>query len=316
MGYLVSVDLGGTQIRAALFQRGSTRPVRVERARTRADTPGVYQRLETLVASIWPEDAPVEAIGLASPGPLDPYKGVIIATPNIKEWRNFPLADKLHERFGVPVFLDNDANLACLGEWKFGAGKGHHNVLYLTISTGIGGGIIANDTLLQGYHGLAAELGHTVVLPEGPLCGCGKRGHIEAIASGTAIARYVSEQIATGRTSVLASETAVTAREVSEAARKGDELALEALARAGKYLGIAVANFLAAFDPSIVIFGGGASQSGPALFDAFHASLREHVFNAAYLENLTFAKAALGDDAGLLGALALAMLSIPDKPDN
>jgi len=313
MAYFISVDLGGTQIRAGLFARNSTTPLKVERARTRADVPGVYERLEALVASIWPQDGPVLAIGVASPGPLNPHSGVIIATPNIKEFRNFPLTEKMMARFGVPVFLDNDANLACLGEWKFGAGQGHHNVLFLTISTGIGGGVIAEDKLLQGFHGLAAELGHTTVWPDGPLCGCGKYGHIEAIASGPSIARYVSEQIAAGRESSLSGEKSLSAREVSEAARRGDVLALEAFSRAGRYLGLAVANFLASFDPSIVIFGGGVSRSGPVLFDPFHASLRENCFSPAYLENLQFANAALGDDAGLLGALALVMLSVPDN---
>jgi glucokinase len=314
MGLILAVDIGGTQIRAALFERGSLQPVRAERTRTEASKPGVYERLETLVASIWPADGGVDAIGIASPGPLDPHAGVIIATPNIKQWRNFPLAEKLKARFGVPVVLDNDANLACLGEWQFGAGQGHQDVLFLTISTGIGGGVVSNGRLVQGYHGLAAELGHTTVWPDGPLCGCGKRGHIEAIASGTAIARYAREQIEAGRPSLLAGQTTITSRDVSDAAAQGDLLAIETLARAGRYLGVAVANFLAAFDPSIVIFGGGASNSGAPLFDPFHASLRENIFDATYLNNLTFARAALGDDAGLLGAQALAALAVPPAP--
>lgn len=313
MGYIVSIDIGGTQIRAGLYHRDSTQPVRIEKTPTRADLPGVYNRLEDLVASIWPKDQPVDGIGIASPGPLDPHTGVIIATPNIKEWKNFPLTYKLGERFGVPVSLDNDANLACMGEWKFGAGQGHKDVLFLTISTGIGGGIVSNGELVQGFHGLAGELGHSTVWPDGPLCECGKRGHIEAIASGTAIAKYVREQIAEGRASSLTKLEKFNSRDISEAAHKGDELAIEALARAGKYLGIAVANFLAATDPSIVIFGGGVSQSGHVFFDPFHASLREHVFDETYLKNLVFARAALGDDAGLLGALALALVCNPEK---
>lgn len=314
MGQILAIDIGGTQIRAALFERGSLKPARVERTRTEASKPGVYDRLEALVASIWPEGGQVDAIGIASPGPLDPHTGVIIATPNIKEWRNFPLTGKLKARFGVPVVLDNDANLACLGEWQFGAGQGHQDVLYLTISTGIGGGVVSNGRLVQGYHGLAGELGHTTVWPDGPLCGCGKRGHIEAIASGTAIARYAREQIQDGgRPSSLASLATITSRDVSDAAAAGDLLAIETLARAGRYLGVAVANFLAAFDPSIVIFGGGASNSGPALFDPFHASLRENIFDPTYLTNLTFARAALGDDAGLLGAQTLAAMAVTPK---
>ncbi len=313
MGLIISVDIGGTQIRAGLYRRDSLNALRVEKIKTLANEAGVYNRLEGLIASIWPSEETVDAIGLASPGPLDPHSGTIIATPNIKEWRNFPLAQKLNEKFGVPVFMDNDANLACLGEWKFGAGQGHHNVLFLTISTGIGGGVIAHDRLLQGFHGLAAELGHVTVLPDGPLCGCGKKGHVEAIASGPAIAGFVSTQIKSGRTSTLSRQAHISSHDVMLAAKEGDELAIEAMNRAGYYLGLAVANYLAIFDPSIVIFGGGVSQSGPILFDPFNASLNENVFDPTYLKNLVIAKAALGDDAGLLGALALAMLSTPDN---
>lgn len=313
MAYFISVDLGGTQVRAALFRRDSLSPVRVERTPTRANEPGVYERIESLIASIWPSDGEVRTIGVASPGPLNPHTGVILATPNIKEWRNFPLTQKLSARFGIPVFLDNDANLACLGEWKFGAGQGQQNVLYLTISTGIGGGVIAEGQLLQGLHGLAAELGHTTILPDGPVCGCGKRGHVEALASGTAIATYVRQEITAGRDSSLAGQGNISARQVSEAARQGDPLAKEAFERAGWYLGIAVANFLASFDPSMVIFGGGVSQSGELLFAPFRRSLNEHCFNLTYLENLEIRPAALGDEAGLMGALALAMLSVPDN---
>lgn len=312
MGLIISVDIGGTQIRAALYRRDSLNALRVEKIKTLADQPGVYGRLEQLVASIWPQDEKVDAIGLASPGPLDPHTGTIIATPNIREWRNFPLGETLSARFGVPVFMDNDANLACMAEWKYGAGQGHHNVLFLTISTGIGGGVITHDRLLQGFHGLAAELGHVTVLPDGPACGCGKRGHIEAIASGPAIARYAQEQISAGRTSSLAGKKTISTSDVVEAAKKGDALAVETMQRAGKYLGLAVANYLAIFDPSIVIFGGGVSQSGPVLFDSFQASLEENTFDPTYLKNLVIARAALGDDAGLLGALALANLSTPD----
>jgi glucokinase len=308
MGIIVSVDIGGTQIRAGAYPRDSIVPINIRKTSTQGKG-ALYDRLEALIASVWPANETVDAIAVASPGPLNPHTGVILATPNIKEWLNFPLADKLRARFNVPVFLDNDANLACLGEWKYGAGRGHANVLYLTISTGIGGGVISHNRLLQGYHGLGAELGHVIVLPDGPICSCGKRGHIEAIASGTAIVRFVIERINAGDQSALQPGAGLSARDVAEAARSGDALAIAAYRRAGKYLGIAVANFLHSFDPSIVIFGGGVSQSGDLLFKPFEASLQENVFNPAYLENLVITTAALGDDAGLFGALTLGIIS-------
>ncbi len=310
MGTIVAVDIGGTHLRAALYGLDHTQPISHERVQTHAEEPGVYERMEKLIASIWPKDDKVEAIGIASPGPLDPYTGYILRTPNIKEWENFPLGPRLAKRFNVPAFLDNDANLAALGEWKFGAGRGHHHVLYLTISTGVGGGVIANDRLLQGYHGLATELGHTIVDPDGPLCSCGFAGHLEAFSSGPAIVKYVQQELQRGAKSGLKLDAALSARVIADAAIHGDALAASAYRRSGEYLGIAVANFLHAFDPSIVIFGGGVSQVGPLLFDSFHASLKRRVFHPRYLEDLKIEMAALGDDAGLLGALALAQISL------
>ncbi len=309
MSIFVAVDIGGTHIRAAAYEEDNPQPLTHQRARSLARQPGIFDRLVKTIEAAWPHNQPVAAIGMASPGPLDPQAGVVLATPNIPEWRNFPVTEKLSQHFGVPAWLDNDANLAALGEWKFGAGRGHHHLLYLTISTGIGGGVIVEDHLLHGHHGLAAELGHVTVLAGGPLCSCGYPGHLEALASGPAIERYVREQLAAGTTSILRNTTELNARLIAEAASSGDELAKSAYARAGEYLGIGVAGFLHTFDPSIVILGGGVSMSGPLLFEPFEASLRKHVFNSRYLEGLTITRAALGDNAGLLGALALATLN-------
>ncbi len=310
MGTIIAVDVGGTHLRAALYEPENTQPIIHKRIRTNTGEPGVYGRMEALIESIWPKEGNVTAIGVASPGPLDPYTGYILKTPNIKEWQNFPLGPSLTQHFKVPAFVDNDANLAALGEWKFGAGKGHHHLLYLTISTGVGGGVITYDRLLQGYHGLGAELGHTILDPDGPLCSCGFAGHLESFSSGPAIVKYVVGELQAGASSSLKLENDLSARVVADAAVHGDVLAISAYKRAGEYLGIAVANFLVAFDPSIVVFGGGVSQVGPLLFDAFKVSLQNRIFHPHYLENLKIEMAALGDDAGLLGALALAQISI------
>jgi glucokinase len=309
MSLIVAVDIGGTQIRAAAYEPDSTTPLAQNKTRTRTSEPGVFDRLVQTIKAVW-QPGKVDAIGIASPGPLDPHTGTILDTPNIKEWVNFPVGPRLCETFGVPVYLDNDANMAGLAEWQYGAGQGHDNLVYLTVSTGIGGGVISNGRLLQGFRGMAAELGHITVVPDGPMCGCGHRGHIEAFASGPAIARYVAEQMKAGKDSSLRDTPRPNAVQVAEAARDGDPLAIEAFERAGYYLGIAVANYLAIFDPSIVIFGGGASQAGDLLFLPFHESLKKNVFHPHYLDDLIITKAALGDDAGLLGALALARLSL------
>ncbi len=310
MNNVIAVDIGGTHLRAACYLNGQTKPSAQNRIRTLADQPGSFKRLLETIESVFPKNDSVSAIGVASPGPLNPHSGVLISPPNNKELHNFPLTEKLAEHFGVPVFLDNDANLACLSEWKFGAGQGHANVLYLTVSTGIGGGAIVNNQLLQGFHGLGAELGHIIIDPNGPLCGCGKHGHLESFSSGPAIVRYVREQIEVGTKTTLLSDPSLSPLQIAEAALKGDALAISAFDRAGYYLGIAVANFLASFDPSILIFGGGVSQTGDLLFKPFHKSLKEHIFDLHYLENLIITKAALGDDAGLYGARALAEMKL------
>jgi glucokinase len=198
--------------------------------------------------------------------------------------------------------------MAGLAEWQFGAGKGHDNLVYLTISTGIGGGVISHGCLIQGFHGMGAELGHMIIDPNGPLCGCGYRGHVESFCSGPSIARYVIEQLKAGQKSTLQAQPNPTAVKIADAARAADALAISAFERAGYYLGIAVANYLAIFDPSILIFGGGVSQVGDLLFKPLEESLRKHTFHPHYLDNLVITKAALGDDAGLLGALALARM--------
>jgi glucokinase len=308
MGIIIAVDIGGTQLRAAAYEPDTLKPIKQKKIATLASEPGGFDRLTGVIQDVWPAGETVEAIGLGSPGPLDPHTGYLLAPPNNPEWHNFPLAPNISKHFGVKAFLDNDANLAGLAEYRYGAGKGHRDVIYLTVSTGIGGGVIIADRLLQGYHGLAAELGHVIVDPNGPPCSCGFAGHLEAYSSGPAIARYVREEIEAGATSSVKVHEYLSAREVAEAAKNGDALAIKAFARAGEHLGIAVATFLHAFDPSIVIFGGGVSQSGPLLFDPFHASLKQRVFHPRYLEGLSFATATLKDDAGLLGALALARM--------
>jgi len=311
MARVIAVDIGGTQLRAAQYEPENPQPLASERAATRSDEPGVYDRILALVRSVWPAHEPVLAIGVASPGPLDPHGGVVLKTPNIPEWRDFPLVRRLEADFGVPAYLDNDGNAAALGEWRFGAARGHHNVLYITVSTGIGAGVIADERVLRGFHGLAAELGHVIIDPDGPPCNCGFAGHVESFCSGPAIVRYVLEQLEQGAASSLRYDPHLSGRTIADAARQGDELAIAAYRRAGTYLGIAVASFLHAFDPSIVVFGGGVSSVGPLLFDPFHASLKQRVFHPRYLEDLKIERAALGDDAGLLGALALAQISMP-----
>jgi glucokinase len=310
MGAIIAIDIGGTQLRAAAYPRNSTIPITIRRAPTFGMEDGVFDRLTALIDSVWPDGA-VDIICAAVPGPLNPYTGIIIETPNIPAWTNYPLAEMLTKKYNLPAFIGNDANLAVLGEWLYGAGKGHHDIVYLTLSTGIGGGVISGDKLIEGFRGMATELGHITVLPDGPVCSCGVRGHLEAVASGTAIAKYVNEQIAVGRKSSLGHEV-LTARQISEAAKQGDELAKEAFVRAGEFIGQATADFLHIFNPSIVIFGGGVSFSGDLIMGPIKESIRRKIMDPAYLEGLEITNAKLGDDAGLLGSLAQAHIKLAE----
>ncbi len=310
MGIIIAVDMGGTHLRAAAYEPEQLEPSVHKRIQTLANQPGVFDRMVQLIEDVLSKFERVDAIGVTSPGPIDPHFDHLLSVPNIHQLNNFPLVPELSKRFQVPVFLGNDANMACLSEWKYGVAKGHHDVLYLTVSTGIGGGVISNDHLLLGSHGLATELGHTIVDPNGPLCGCGFNGHLESFSSGTAIVKYVLQELETGAKSSLKHEPSLGAKQVAEAARNGDALAIAAYRRAGEYLGIGMASFLHSFDPSIIVFGGGISQVGSLLFASFHASLKKRVFHPRYLENLKIELAALGDDAGLLGARTLAEQSL------
>jgi glucokinase len=302
----IAIDIGGTQMRAASYNSQSLVPIKINRIQSKFTGEKPQERLVQVVRSIWPNDTKVESIGIAVAGPLDLHAGIIEKSPNIPDFDNFPICKYLENRFDVPVFLGNDANLAALGEWKYGAGQGITNLIYLTISTGIGSGVIADGRLLLGNRGMAAELGHVTIVPDGPICSCGKRGHLEAFSSGTAIAKWVTEQLRNGRNSTIEVKGEITAQDVAIAANTGDPLALAAFERAGKILGIAIVNFLHIFNPARIIFGGGVSKSFDLLLPHINKALKKDVFAPGYLEGLTLTTVALGDDSGLLGALALA----------
>ena len=179
-------------------------------------------------------------------------------------------------------------------------GAGHNDIIYYTVSTGLGGGVITGGQVLQGAFGIATELGHIVLNDEGPMCGCGKNGHFEAFSSGTGIMNFVHKKISQGAQTSILSKTPNT-KEIAEAAYQGDELAIAAFEKAAYYIGIGVSNYLHIFNPSCVIFGGGVTQSWDLIDKPFRKSLEEHVLNANYLKDLKIAMAELGDNAGLIG---------------
>jgi glucokinase len=309
--FVIGIDLGGTKINGALADLDgkvlSQHTIPTNAAEGEQAVLGrIVAVIEKVIELANKEIDEIRAIGIGSPGPLDAKKGVIITTPNLP-FRNFELVKPIFEKFNIPTYLDNDANVAAIGEYMLGAGKGTLNMVYITVSTGIGGGAILDGKIYRGGTSNALEVGHITILPDGPRCNCGNYGCIEAIASGTAIARQAREAIESGVETSLKSYNSVTSYEVYVEAQKGDKVAKELLDRSFNYLGIAVANIITSFDPEMVVIGGGVSQMGAVLFDKVKEVVNTRCFKAMS-EFCKIVPAALGTDAGVIGAVALGLL--------
>ena len=310
---VVAVDLGGTNLRVAYYPHGAPPAERIHRSPSAVERgpEAVLAAIRDAVLGVLPKPAPAGVrVGVVSPGPLDPAQGVVLSSPNMPGWKDVPLRQELERMLGFPVRVGNDANLAALAEWRYGAGAGVDHLVFLTIGTGIGGGVITDGQLLLGARGLAAELGHVPVVADGPLCGCGRSGHLEAVASGKAIARRASELAANHPSSSLRAVPAATldAERVAAAARSGDPVALQVFQEVGEAVGRAVAGLLHTFNPQRVVIGGGVARSGEVFLEHVRRAVRTEVMDAAYLDGLEVVPAALGDDAGLVGAMVLTSL--------
>lgn len=303
----IAIDLGGTRSRVAALGPHATFVARTEHLTAAESGPdAIIDQLAAAVREIREGLPGVQPIGLgiAAPGPVDRATGVVIQAPNLG-WRNVPLASRLEAATGLPTVLGNDANLAALGEARFGAGRGEQNLVYLTVSTGIGSGILVNGSLLLGETGAAGEAGHTTVWWDGRLCSCGNRGCLEAYASGTAIVERALEAMDSGRSSALARYGRhFEAEEVEQAAQAGDALARELIADAGTALGVGIRNLLHVFDPAVVVIGGGVSRMGALLWDPMREVVHADPLGT-YAQRVRIVPAELGDDPGLVGAATL-----------
>ena len=312
MNATIAIDIGASKMRAGSYTLKSSEPIAYNQIATKSEGMPIEDRLTKLIKSVWPDNYQIISIAAACPGPMDPINGIVVSPPNIPEWNYFPLQEYLSSKFNVAVSLNNDANLAAYGEWYFGAGKGCSNLIYLTISTGIGGGIILNNKLYIGERGFGAELGHTTIVHQGPRCSCGQTGHLEAFASGPSIVRWVKSKLEDESLKELFPKGDLDAKLVSDAAKSGNELAIAAYERAGKYIGIAIASFLQIFNIKTIIIGGGVSLAGDILFNPIIKSVEEFVISDVYLDGLQILPAALGDDSGIMGALVLSREIAPD----
>jgi glucokinase len=253
--------------------------------------------------------ATIAGVGVAVAGPTDHERGIIYEPPNIEGWgRETPFGPRLAGELGETVFVENDANAAALGEAWVGAGRGVRDLVYITVSTGIGGGLILDGRLYRGAHGTAGEIGHVIIDPNGPRCHCGNRGCLEMLASGTAIARQAREAVARGEATSLqrfaACPDEITAAAVGDAARDGDPLAFDLYLRAGTRIGIVLSNLLALLNPRMIIVGGGVSKAGDLLFRPAREAIRARVYPHPALD-VVVTPAELGDDVGIIGAAAL-----------
>lgn len=310
--FVVGVDLGGTKISVALsdLEGNVVSQTTVPTLASEGEMPVLNRIIECVEKVISEGNAKYEeikAIGIGSPGPLDAEKGIIIYTPNLP-FKNFNLVEPLRKKFEVPVFLDNDANVAAIGEYMFGAGKGSKNVVFFTVSTGVGGGAVLNGQIYRGHTSNALEIGHMTVTQDGPRCGCGNIGCVEATSSGTAIAKRGQEALDSKvETSLRKYDHKITSYEVFVEAAAGDPVCKDIIDTALNYLGIAVANAVTIFDPEYIIIGGGVSKAGDIVFDTVRKVVDKRCFKSM-AESVKIVPAGLGTDAGVIGAVALALL--------
>ncbi len=309
--YYLGIDLGGTDTKLGIVDE-SGRIVRSAKSPTHSEKgpEGVLADIATHARDLISSGNPVQAVGMGCPGPLSSRMGIVYETPNLPGWTNVPAQKILEEHLQLPVTLNNDANAAAYGEWWVGAGADVDTMLLFTLGTGVGGGLVINDELYIGPNDTAGELGHMIINFDGPLCGCGNHGCIEAYASATAIRRDVKQAIAAGvKTTIQIPEGAEEdfgTRVVYDAAMQGDEYAIELFDKVGYYLGIAAATVINVFNPEMIAYGGALSNAGDFIFKPLIETAKKNSFKTPG-DRVRIVRATLGNDAGIIGAAGLAM---------
>ena len=320
MTLILALDFGGTKLAAATVNVGSRKWLRYERrlSPANANASTDLEIMRSLIYSML-EDTKPTAIGVSFGGPVDASTGMVRLSHHVAGWENIPLKGLLEEEFGVPVGVDNDANVAALGEHRFGAGQGYDSLFYITVSTGVGGGWILNGQPWRGAGGMAGEIGHIVVDPAGPVCLCGKRGCVERLASGPYMAQNIREILENEpqrrkglrdgeilRGLVGDNLRLLTGQLVSEAAAAGDELAKEVLHKAAWALGMGIGNVANLMNPQRFVLGGGVTKAGEDFWQVVRQVARETALPEVDFEVVS---ATLGDDAPLWGAVAIASIT-------
>jgi len=314
----VGSDFGGTNVKIGLFD-SDLKLLAKTSVETKADTgpESLIDRIgdatEKLLADNKLDRQAVQAVGMAAAGQFDLTAGIMISSPNMHSFKNVPLRKMLTDRIGKPAVIGNDANIACLGEFACGAGKDVEDMVFFTLGTGIGGGIVTNGTLVNGANDNAAELGHIIIYPDGRVCGCGQHGCAEAYASASSTAKRAAEAITAGAESSLESlleeKSEITCKDVYEHLEAGDELAKKITDETAKVLALLCIDVLHGTDPQRIVFAGGMIAAGDILLDKIKEYFNKYIWSMK-TETVEICFATLGEDAGLIGAAELARRSI------
>ena len=311
--YNICLDVGGTKVLGAIFNEKDEIIYRLKK-RSKSGGSGsadvekvIISVVEEMIRESGIERKKLNAIASCAPGVIDQDKGIVLFTPNLP-WRNYDMAASMRKQFGVPFYVGNDVNLGVLGEYHFGAGRGYKNIVGFFVGTGMGGGLVLNGSLFTGNQFKAAEYGHMVLDPEGPLCNCGQRGCLEAFSSKQGMSAYIRQQVGRGRECCMAEdvkEGVFRSKKLVEALKKKDAVAVEAVDRACHWLAVATGNLINTISPDLVIYGGGVME---ALGDVFLKKILAEVdrYCMPQIRSTVDIKVAdLGDDSILYGDLAM-----------
>jgi len=314
MGFTIGVDVGGTKVLGGVVDELGKVLKTARRDTPREGGSALTQAIADVAKELMAEFT-VESVGVSAAGFVSSDRKTMLATPNIAGWNGVELDLQLSSLIGLPVVIENDANAAAWGEVRFGAGRGKRHVMMLTVGTGIGGGIVVNGELYRGAFGIAAEIGHMRVLPDGHICGCGARGCFEQYGSGNALMRHAREAIAASpdiaRNLLSRGDgtlDGLTGKAITEAAREGDAVALAAFNTTGQWLGSGIASLSVILDPECVVIGGGVIDAGEILLEPIRAGLERYMPFAGKHPYPEIIAATLGNEAGLVGAADLARL--------
>ncbi len=311
--YNICLDVGGTKVLGSIFNEKDEIIYRLKK-RSKSGGSGsadvekvIISVVEQMIKESGIDRKKLNAVASCAPGVIDQDKGIVLFTPNLP-WRNYDMAGAMRKQFGVPFFVGNDVNLGVLGEYHFGAGRGYQNIVGFFVGTGMGGGLVLNGRLFTGNQFKAAEYGHMVLDPEGPLCNCGQRGCLEAFSSKQGMSAYIRQQVGRGRKCCMADdvkEGVFRSRKLVDAMKKGDKVAGEAVDRACHWLAVATGNMINTFSPDLILYGGGVME---ALGDLFLEKILSEVDRYCMPQirsTVDIKVAALGDDSILYGDLAM-----------